>query len=183
MGTDDALILSVLVAVALLKAVIVPELARVTIPTALLVIPVIAPEPLKFNVPVFVRLATAVVIVPVPEWLIVPELASVLTEIAPVLVNVPVLTKLPAPESDELIAKVPLLVNSVADEVSLTEIVAVPLVKVFPLAIATVPAPVGATVKNIVFVNPVLSMVADPAPFITIVPFPLLSVSVIVPPV
>ena len=45
MGTGDALILSVLVEEALLKLVIVPELIRFTIPAALFVIPVIAPDP------------------------------------------------------------------------------------------------------------------------------------------
>lgn len=171
-----------LVAVALSKAVMVPELAKFTIPAALLVIPVIAPEPPKLRVPVFVKLAVAVEVAPEPVMFIVPELSNVLTEIVPLLLNVPALTKIPAPPSDELIAKVPLLVNSVADEVLLTEIVAVPLVNVFPLATATVPAPVGAIVKAIVFVNPVLSMVSAPDPFNTIVPLPVLD-SVIVPPV
>lgn len=174
------LILSVLVAVALSKSVTVLEPEWFTIPAALLVIPVIAPEPLMFNVPVFVRLANAVVIVPEPSWPIYPELASVVTEIDPVLLNVPALANIPNPASDELIAKVPLLVNSVADEVLLTAIVPEPLVNDLPEAISIVPDPVGAKVKLMVCVKPILSAVLAPEPFITIVPLPVL-VSVIIP--
>jgi hypothetical protein len=71
-GTVRALILSTLVEVALLKLVIVPELERLTIPPALLVIPVIVPDPPRLIMPVFVSLARAVLIAPLPVTSIVP---------------------------------------------------------------------------------------------------------------
>ena len=66
-GTGTALILSVLVEVALLKEVMVLVPEWLTIPKALLVIPVIVPDPLIFIVPMLVKLARAVVLVADPR--------------------------------------------------------------------------------------------------------------------
>lgn len=88
MGKVAALTLRVLVAVALLNDVIVPELVRLTIPPALFVMPVIEPEPLRLIVPVFVKLASAVVVVPLPVRSSVPALARVVMEHAPLRFSV-----------------------------------------------------------------------------------------------
>ena len=102
--------LSVLVAVALLKAVIEPELVRLTVPPALLVMPVIVPVPVRFNVPVLVKFASRVVIGPPSVLVKVPALASVLMEEVPPILSVPVLVKPPAPERIVPTVRVPLLV-------------------------------------------------------------------------
>jgi hypothetical protein len=70
-GTVLAMMFSVLGLPALVKAVIVPELVRLTTPLALFVMPVIAPEPLRFSVSALMNLASAVVMV-VPVKLTVP---------------------------------------------------------------------------------------------------------------
>ena len=83
------LIFSVLVDVALLKLVIVPELLKLTVPPVLFVMPAIVPDPLRFIVPVFVKFASAVLIAPEPETVTVPALASVVTELVPLMLSVP----------------------------------------------------------------------------------------------
>ena len=98
-GTVRSLMFRILVAVALLKDAIVPELTRFTIPPALLVIPVIAPEPVRLSVPILVKFARAVVIVPVPDFVIVPELARVVVDKVPPLFKVPRFVKAPAPDN------------------------------------------------------------------------------------
>jgi hypothetical protein len=112
-GTVFALILNVLVEVALIKLVIVPELMRFTIPPALFVIPVMVPDPLRFSVPVFVKLATAVVVVPVPVRYTVPVLVKVVIEQVPPMLRVPVaeFSIPPVPESPVPTVRSPLLVN------------------------------------------------------------------------
>ena len=103
-GTVAALMLSVLVAVALLKEVIVPELLRLTMPAALLVMPAIVPVPPRLIVPVLVKLARAVVMLPEPVTKIIPALVRVAIEQAPLmlsvlfakLVNPPVPDRVPA---------------------------------------------------------------------------------------
>ena len=87
-GTVAALMLSVLVDVLFVNAVIVPELAKLTIPPALLVMPVIAPDPLRFIVPVFVKFARTVVVEPLPVRSIVPKFARVVMEQAPLRFSV-----------------------------------------------------------------------------------------------
>ena len=90
--------LSMLVAVALLKELIKPELKRLTVPPALLVMPTIVPVPLRFIVPVFVKLARAVLMGPGPVLVKVPALAKTLMDDSPpklkapaaLLVNAPV---------------------------------------------------------------------------------------------
>ena len=109
-GTVKALIFSVLVDVALLKAVIVPELDRLTIPAALLVIPAIVPLPPKLRVPVLVKLAVTVEIAPEPVTLIVPEFDNVVVETLPPVFRVEALAKVPAPESAVPTVNIPLLV-------------------------------------------------------------------------
>src|SRR5215207_4920970 len=107
---------SMLVAVALLKAVIVPELARFTVPPALLVIPVIVPVPLRFTVPVLVKFARAVEIWPAPVLVIVPALVSVVMEEVPPRLRVPIalLVMAPPPENAVPAVMVPLLVYTPA---------------------------------------------------------------------
>lgn len=87
-GTVAALMFNVLVAVALLNDVIVPELFRLTTPPALLVMPAIVPEPLRLIVPVFVKLPSAVVVVPLPVRSIVPAFVSVVMEHDPLRFSV-----------------------------------------------------------------------------------------------
>ena len=84
------LIFKVLVALALLKLVIVPELDKFTIPAALFVIPAIVPDPLRLTVPVLVKFASAVLIAPEPDTLVVPELVNVVIEQVPPIFKVPV---------------------------------------------------------------------------------------------
>jgi len=127
-GTVEALILSVLVAVALLNAVIVPEFARLTIPAALFVMPAIVPELFRLIVPVLVKFARRVEIAPDPVTPIVPALASVVTEEVPPMFNV-----------------LPTLLVRVLDPASAVDTVKVPLFVVVPLmvrlGIATALAP------------------------------------------
>ena len=111
-GTVLSLILSKLEAVALLKLVIVPEVVKLTIPLALLVIPAIVPEPPRLIVPVLVRFAKTVVIFPDPVTAKVPELERVVIEQEPPRFKVFALDKAPAPESAVLTVVVPLLVVS-----------------------------------------------------------------------
>lgn len=104
--------LRVLVAVALLKAAMEPELARFTVPPALLVMPVIVPVPLRLSVPVFVKFARAVVIGPPPVLVAVPALESVVIETVPPRFSVPdePLVKAPPPDRVFPTVRVPLLV-------------------------------------------------------------------------
>ena len=87
------LMFNVLVEVALLKLVTVLEPEWLTVPPALLVMPVMVFVLLILIVPVFVKLARAIVVVPAPDRLIVLALASV-----------------PAPDKVLVTANVPLLV-------------------------------------------------------------------------
>ena len=111
-GVPRALMLSTLVAVALLNAVMVPELARITTPPALLVIPVRVPVPLRWIVPVLVKFARGVEIGPAPVLFKVPALSSALIEALPLRLSVPValLVNLPVPSRVDPIVSVPLLV-------------------------------------------------------------------------
>ena len=111
MGTGLALMLSVLVAAALLNEVIMPELLRLTMPAALLVMPAIVPEPLKFRVPVLVNLASAVLMAPKPLMVIFPALERVVTKQVPPRLSVPValLVKVPAPDKPVVTVSVLLL--------------------------------------------------------------------------
>ena len=104
------LILSVLVAVALLKEVIVLEPEWLTIPAALLVMPVIVPKPWILTVPVLVKFASAVVIAPEPVIVAVPELAKVVIEEALPIFTVPLFDNEPAPDKAVLTVRVPELV-------------------------------------------------------------------------
>lgn len=115
-GTVTALILNVLVDVALLKLVMVPELLRFTIPAALLVIPAIVPDPFKFIVPVLVKLASTVVIAPEPLITVVPELVSVVIEQVPLMLRVLEFVNVPNPEMAVVALTVPLLVSTLALE-------------------------------------------------------------------
>jgi len=112
-GTVAALMFSVLVEVALVSAVIVPELARLIMPPELFVIPVIVPVPFKLSVPVLVKLARAVEMAPDPLMATVPALASVVTEQVPPIFSVPVaaFVKLPVPAKAVATVKVPLFVS------------------------------------------------------------------------
>ena len=86
-------------------------------PPALFVIPASVPEPVIFIVPVFVKLATAVVVVPAAERLIIPALVRVVIahEPAPaplkLSVPVPLLVNPPVPDSAVAAVIVPLLVS------------------------------------------------------------------------
>lgn len=133
-----ALIFNVLVAVALLKLVIVPEAVRLTIPLALFVIPVMALVPFRFTVPVLVKLASAVLMAPEPVIAVVPELASVETEQVPPRFKVLVFVKEPAPESAVLTVSVPLLVIvPVTATLGITVVVAPLMVLGVPLKVCT----------------------------------------------
>ena len=111
-GTVLALILNVLVDVALLKLVIVPELARLTMPPALLVIPAIVPDPWRFNVPVLIKFKRTVLIAPEPVIVAVPKFVSNVIEQVPPIFNVPValLVRLLAPARADATVNIPLLV-------------------------------------------------------------------------
>ena len=125
-GTVKALILSSLVAVALLNAVMVPELARLTIPAAL-VMPAMVPVPPKLRVPVLVKLAVTVESAPEPVTFIVPELDKVVVERVPPVFRVEALAKVPAPERAVPTVKVPLLVYVPVTATEPMEVVAPPL--------------------------------------------------------
>jgi hypothetical protein len=125
-GTLLALIFKVLVEVALLKVVIVPELERFTIPPALFVIPAIVPEPPKLIVPVLVKFATIVDITPDPVIAIVPAFDRVLIDTAPEVFRVPLFVNDPPPPivnvpvdkvAPELIIKLPKIVVLAKSEV------------------------------------------------------------------
>ena len=110
-----------------------------TIPPALFVIPVIVPEPVILIVPVFVKLAKAVVVVPVAERLIVPAFVSVVMaqepDPVPLKFNVPdePFVNVPVPASAVPTVSVPLLVY---DPVTVT----LPMeVVVEPLSVFVVP--------------------------------------------
>ena len=111
-GGVRSLMLRVLVAVALLKAVIVPELLRFTVPPALFVMPVMVPVPFKFIVPVLVKFARTIVMGPAPVLVKVPALASMVIETGPPRFSVPAapLVKAPAPERLSPTVSVPVLV-------------------------------------------------------------------------
>ena len=98
-----ALILSKLVAVALLRVPIFPELTRWIVPPVLFVIPVIVPDPPRLRVPVFTKFAAAVLIVPEPFIFVVPALVRVVMEQLPLIVSVVVpgdaLVNAPTPKS------------------------------------------------------------------------------------
>ena len=125
--------LSVLVEVALLKLVIVPEVARLTIPPALLVMPVIAPDPPRLIVPVLVKFASAVVILLVPLMAVVPAFVRVVIEQVPPMFNVYVaaLLSVPVPDRDAgravVVVIVPLLVSVTPVTTSAVAHVNVPL--------------------------------------------------------
>ena len=111
-GGVRSVMLSTLVAVALLNAVMAPELARFTIPPALLVIPEMVPVPLRFSVPVLVKFAREVEMGPAPVFVVVPALASVVIETIPPRFSVPPapLVNVPVPERVFPTVRVPLLV-------------------------------------------------------------------------
>src|SRR5215208_6279157 len=94
------MMLRILVAVALSKSLMRPELIRFTVPPALLVIPTTVPDPLRFRVPVLVKFARAVEMGPVANLLAVPALARVVMETVPLMLREPdaLLVKVPAPE-------------------------------------------------------------------------------------
>jgi hypothetical protein len=127
-GTEVALMSSVLVAVALFRLVMVPELARFTRPLALFVMPAIVPDPFRLSVPVFVKLARAVEIAPAPVMVTVPELDKAVIELVPPMLSPPValLVRVPAPESAVPTVNVPLFVR-------------VPVTAMLPMTIAFVP--------------------------------------------
>jgi len=106
-----ALMLSVLVEVALLKLVIVPEELKLTIPAALLVIPAMVPVPLRLIVPKLVRFARTVLMAPAPVMVAVPVFVNVVMELVPPRLSVPALVSPPVPESAVATVKVPLLVS------------------------------------------------------------------------
>ena len=112
-GGVRSLILRVLVAVALLSVVIVPEFSRFTVPPALLVIPATVPVPLRLRVPVFVKFAKAVEIGPAPVLVIVPALARVLMETLPPMLSVPpaLFVSEPVPVRLIPIVRIPLFVR------------------------------------------------------------------------
>jgi len=95
---------------ALLKLAMVPELVRLTIPAALLVMPAILPEPPRFKVPLLVKLASTVLMTPVPVMVVVPELANVVNELVPPIVSVPVFVKVPEPDNAVPTVSVPAFV-------------------------------------------------------------------------
>ena len=100
---------------ALFKLVIVLVFVTLTTPPALFVIPEIVPVPPALKVPVLVRLARAVVIVPDPVLEIVPTFANVVmlqVPTVPPIFKVPValFVNVPAPESAVPTVRVPLLV-------------------------------------------------------------------------
>jgi len=114
-GTGLALMLSVLVAAALLNEVIMPELLRLTMPAALFVIPAIVPVPFKLMIPVLVKLARMVEIAPplVLVMVAVPAFVSVVMEQVPPIfkVRVALLVSPPVPVSAVATVKLPLLVS------------------------------------------------------------------------
>jgi hypothetical protein len=122
------LILSVLVEVALLKLVIVLDPEWFTIPPALLVIPVIVPEPLILIVPVFVKFANAVVVVPTADLFIIPAFSRVVIAHepapAPLKYNVPLelFVNLPVPAKTDETVKFPLLVRVTPVTVTLVKL-------------------------------------------------------------
>ena len=128
-GTVRALMFRVLVAVALSNAVIEPEPIRLTVPPALLVMPVSVPVPLRFNVPVLVKFARAMVIGPPLVLLAVPALARVLMETVPPRLRVPAapLVKPPVPERRVPTVSVPLLVYVPVILTLAIDVVVVPL--------------------------------------------------------
>ena len=144
-GTESALIFSVLVAVALLKAVIVPELARFTTPLALLVIPVIVPVPLRLIIPVFVRLTRAVVIVPTPDFVIIPALARVVVDKVPPQFKLPRFVKAPAPDNAVFMVTV-----------EPRTILRVPVITTLGITVAVAPLIVVVVPENVC--NPVLAV-------------------------
>ena len=151
---------SVLVALLLLKAVMVPELFRFTIPAALLVMPVMVPDPLRFIVPVFVKFASAVLVAPAPVFVIVPALASVVIEIVPLEFSVP----------DAAFVKLPLPLNSVPTVndplfVTVTVVIVVVGIDSVPLSacarVVNVYAPVPAVNVPLLFVTPPRKLIAE----------------------
>ena len=111
-GTVRPLIFRILVDVALLKFEIVPELTRFTVPPALLVMPVIAPVPLRLRFPVLVKLARAVLIAPAPLMDVVPALANVVIDEVPPIFRVLIASfvNVPVPDKAVLTVNVPLFV-------------------------------------------------------------------------
>ena len=136
-----SLIFSVLVVVALLKEVIVPELARLTMPPVLLVIPAIVPDPPRLRVPVLVKLASAVLMAPDPVIVIFPALLRVLIEQVPPRLSIPEApsVKIPVPDSAVPIVRVPLLVYVPVTATFPIEVVVAPL-KVWPAPLKVYPA-------------------------------------------
>lgn len=122
---------STLVAVALLKAVMAPELFRLTIPEALLVIPAIVPEPFRLIVPVFVKPAMRVEIAPAPEIAVVPELLKP-PDVEP-MEHVPPIFKVP------LFVKVPVAPSRAVPTVSVPVFVYVPLTVTEPIDVMVEP--------------------------------------------
>ena len=112
-GTVRALILSVLVDVALLNEVIVPELLRFTMPPALLVMPAIVPDPPRLRMPVLVKLARTVEIAPPLVTVTVPALVRVPIEQVPPIFKLwlAVFVNIPVPASAVLAVMVPLFVS------------------------------------------------------------------------
>ena len=149
------LILSVLVEVALLKEANVLEPEWLTIPPALLVIPVILPEPLTFTVPVLVKLASTVVHVAIPLMANVPAFVIVVgLHVPPVIFTVPkVFDKIPVPVNEVAEFIVPVLVSVTPVTVSAVAQVNVPVF---------VYAPVNVTLGIEVVVEPLIVLPVPP---------------------
>jgi len=128
-GTVSWLMFNVLVDVALLNEVMVPDAVILTIPPALFVIPVTVKVPFKFNVSVLVKLANTVVTDPDPVIFVVPALeyvpiehaAPILTEHKLLLLNPPV------PASAVPTVKFPLFVKVIVVTVILGMLILFPL--------------------------------------------------------
>ena len=137
-GTVAEAIFSVLVAVALLNDVIVPELVILKTPAALFVIPAIVPEPPRLIVPVFVKFASVVVNAPEPVTPIVPAFVRVATEQVPPILSVlaAVFDNAPVPARAVLTVIVPLLVSVVPVTVRLVPKVSAALLPYAPVKVA-----------------------------------------------
>ena len=107
-----ARILRTLEAAALLNALMAPELVRLTVPPALLVILAIVPDPLRLIVPVLVKFPSGIVMGPGPVLVIVPVLTRVEIETVPPTLSVLAapLLNVPVPERVVPTVRIPLLV-------------------------------------------------------------------------
>ena len=103
-----------------------------------MVIPVIAPEPLIFIVPVLVKLASTVALVAVPLRAKVPALVLfVILQLPPVIFTVPdVFDKVPVPVNDVAELMVPVFVSVTPVTVSAVAHVKVPPFVYVPVKVA-----------------------------------------------